>query len=83
MVNVSFAVWDKAGTLLYGPVANNTLWQGFGGPCQTPAAEKLAARAQLLAEGWDRPSDAKDPVDIDDDVPDDSLVDHTGDRFDD
>ena len=45
--------------------------------------EKLAARAQLLAEGWDRPPDAKDPVDIDDDVPDDSLVDHTGDRFED
>nr|WP_228500620.1 DUF6457 domain-containing protein [Nocardioides agariphilus] len=47
------------------------------------AVEKLAARAQLLAEGWDRPSDATDPVDITDDVPDDSLVDHTGDRFDD
>jgi molybdopterin-guanine dinucleotide biosynthesis protein A len=45
--------------------------------------EKLAARAQLLAEGWDRPRDAKDPVDIDDVVPDDSTVDHTGDRFDD
>ena len=43
--------------------------------------EKLAARAQLLAEGWDRPPDAKDPVDIDDEVPDDSVVDHTGDRF--
>ncbi len=36
-----------------------------------------------LAEGWDRPPDAKDPVDVDDEVPDDSLVDHTGDRFDD
>ena len=47
------------------------------------AVEKLAARAQLLAEGWDRPPDAKDPVDIDDEVPDDSVVDHTGDRFDD
>ena len=45
--------------------------------------EKLAAKAQLLAEGWDRPRDAKDPVDIDDAVPDDSTVDHTGDRFDD
>jgi molybdopterin-guanine dinucleotide biosynthesis protein A len=47
------------------------------------AVEKLAAKAQLLAEGWDRPPDAKDPVDIDDAVPDDSLVDHTGDRFED
>jgi hypothetical protein len=45
--------------------------------------EKLAARAQALAEGWDRPADAPDPDDIDDDVPDDSTVDHTGDDFED
>lgn len=43
--------------------------------------EALAAKAQVLAEGWDRPSDAPDPDDIDDDVPDDSAVDHTGDAF--
>ncbi|HET8906651.1 MAG TPA: carboxypeptidase regulatory-like domain-containing protein [Ktedonobacterales bacterium] len=35
MVNLSFAVWDKQGNLLYGPVPNTTLWQGFGGPCET------------------------------------------------
>jgi Carboxypeptidase regulatory-like domain/Kelch motif len=34
MVNESLAVWDKHGNLLYGPVPNNTLWQGFGGACQ-------------------------------------------------
>jgi molybdopterin-guanine dinucleotide biosynthesis protein A len=45
--------------------------------------ERLAARAQALAEEWDRPAGAKDPDDIDDAVPDDSAVDHTGDRFDD
>ena len=45
--------------------------------------EKLAARAQALAEGWDRPADAPDPLDVDDDVPDDSTVDHTGDEFED
>ncbi len=36
-VNLSFAVWDVTDatqTLLYGPVNGNTLWQGFGGPCQ-------------------------------------------------
>lgn len=43
--------------------------------------EALAARAQRLAEGWDRPADAPDPDDIYDDVPDDSAVDHTGDRY--
>jgi hypothetical protein len=43
--------------------------------------EALAARAQRLAESWDRPAGARDPDDVDDDVPDDSAVDHTGERF--
>jgi hypothetical protein len=43
--------------------------------------ERLAAKAQALAENWDHPSGAPDPVDVDDDVPDDSTVDHTGDEF--
>jgi hypothetical protein len=35
-VNESFAVFDKAtGVLLSGPKAGNTLWAGFGGPCET------------------------------------------------
>jgi hypothetical protein len=45
--------------------------------------EALAARAQLLAEGWDRPATAPDPDDINDPVPDDSEVDHTGELFED
>jgi len=32
MVNLSFQIWDKSGNSLYGPVANNTLWNGFGDP---------------------------------------------------
>jgi len=43
--------------------------------------EALAARAQKLAEAWDRPATAPDPDDIDDEVPDDHLVDHTGDLY--
>ena len=36
-VNTSFAVFDKtSGNMLAGyPVLGNTLWQGFGGPCET------------------------------------------------
>ncbi len=45
------------------------------------AIEKLAARAQALAESWDRPADAPDPDDVDDPVPDDSIVDHSDDTF--
>jgi hypothetical protein len=44
--------------------------------------EVLAAKAQLLAEGWDRPADAPDPVDIDEDIPDDTEVDHSADALD-
>ena len=32
MVNLSFQIWDKSGNSLYGPVANSTLWNGFGDP---------------------------------------------------
>ncbi len=32
MINLSFAIWDKEGNKLYGPVDNSTLWQGFIGP---------------------------------------------------
>ena len=35
-VNESFAIFNKTtGALVYGPVAGNTLWSGFGGGCQT------------------------------------------------
>jgi hypothetical protein len=32
MINLSFAIWDKDGNQLYGPVDNSTLWTGFIGP---------------------------------------------------
>ncbi len=44
--------------------------------------ERLAARAQRLAEAWDKPADAPDPDDVDDPVPDDRGVDHSGDTLD-
>jgi hypothetical protein len=34
-VNSDFAIFNKSGTPIYGPVALNTLWSGFGGLCQT------------------------------------------------
>jgi PKD repeat protein len=32
MVNMSFQIWNKTGTSVYGPAANSTLWDGFTGP---------------------------------------------------
>ncbi|WP_205471777.1 DUF6457 domain-containing protein [Nocardioides sp. SYSU D00038] len=51
------------------------------------AVEALAARAQGLAESWDRPAgvgaeELDLDLDIDDVVPDDSAVDHSGDLAD-
>ena len=39
------------------------------GDANPEQVERLAARAQQLAESWDRPADAKDPDDVDDEVP--------------
>ena len=48
------------------------------------AVELLAGKAQRLAEGWDRPADAPDPLDVNDvEVPDDSVVDHSGETYED
>jgi len=34
-VNHAFAIFDKStGAVLYGPIPRNTLWTGFGGPCE-------------------------------------------------
>lgn len=35
IVNLSFAIFNKSGGLVYGPADTNTLWAGFGGPCET------------------------------------------------
>jgi hypothetical protein len=46
------------------------------------AVEALAARAQALAEGWDRPAGAPDPEELDDvEIPDDSKIDHSTDEY--
>jgi Domain of unknown function (DUF6457) len=43
--------------------------------------ERLAAVAQALADGWDRPGGAPDPIDFADEVPDDDEVDQIADRY--
>ena len=66
------------------PITTYLLGYAAGSRGAGPAKiEALAARAQALADEWDRPAGAPDPDDVDDDVPDDSSVDHTGDSFDD
>jgi hypothetical protein len=52
MSNLYFAVYDKAGNLLYGPAANNTLWSGFGGDCQSDNAGDPIVLFDQLADRW-------------------------------
>ncbi|HNB50880.1 MAG TPA: hypothetical protein PK530_03005 [Anaerolineales bacterium] len=52
MSNLSFQIFDKAGNSLYGPVANNTLWAGFGGPCQTENAGDPVVLHDQIADRW-------------------------------
>ncbi len=52
MSNLSFAVYSKTGTLLFGPAANNTLWAGFGGACETENAGDPVVLHDQLANRW-------------------------------
>ncbi len=52
MSNLSFAVYDKTGTLLLGPLANNTLWSGFGGDCENENAGDPIVIYDQLADRW-------------------------------
>ena len=64
------------------PITTYLLGYAAGAQDADPEAlESLAARAQILADGWDQPAGASDPDDVNIDVPDDSTVDHTGDAF--
>ncbi|MEO5721921.1 MAG: hypothetical protein ABIR71_10680 [Chthoniobacterales bacterium] len=52
MANLSFQIFNKTGTSLFGPAANNTLWAGFGGPCQTTNSGDPVVLYDKLADRW-------------------------------
>jgi hypothetical protein len=52
MVNSAFAIYDKNGALLAGPSQINSLWQGFGGPCETDNDGDPIVRYDHLADRW-------------------------------
>ena len=51
-VNIAFAVYDKAGTLLVGPLPINALWAGFGGACEKQNNGDPIVRYDHLADRW-------------------------------
>ena len=52
MSNLHFQIFNKSGTSLFGPAANNTLWSGFGGGCQTQNAGDPVVIYDQLADRW-------------------------------
>ena len=50
--NASFAIWDKSGKLLYGPVAGNTLFQPLGGECATHNDGDPVVAYDILSGRW-------------------------------
>ena len=52
-VNTSFAVFNKStGALVYGPAAGNSLWQGFGGACETTNSGDPVVLYDKAANRW-------------------------------
>ncbi|HEY3231836.1 MAG TPA: carboxypeptidase-like regulatory domain-containing protein, partial [Roseiflexaceae bacterium] len=51
-INDHFAIWNKSGTLLYGPAPGNTPWAGFGGPCETTNDGDPIVQYDHLADRW-------------------------------
>jgi uncharacterized repeat protein (TIGR01451 family) len=53
-VNFHYAVWDVTvtPTLIFGPLAGNTLWSGFGGDCQTANDGDPITLYDPIAQRW-------------------------------
>jgi hypothetical protein len=52
MVNLTFSIYTKTGTLLYGPAATGTLWQGFPiEECTAPAGDGIVVYDDI-ANRW-------------------------------
>jgi len=51
--NPFIAVFDKSsGRLIYGPVVENVIWEGFGGDCQTSTQGDPIVQYDKLANRW-------------------------------
>jgi hypothetical protein len=51
-VNTDFAIFNKTGTAVFGPVQINTLWSGFTGGCQTNNDGDPVVLYDPIADRW-------------------------------
>jgi hypothetical protein len=52
IVNLAFAIFDRNGNVLQTPENINTLWSGFGGPCETSNDGDPIVLYDHLADRW-------------------------------
>lgn len=52
IVNSRMAIYTKTGKVLYGPVATNTVFKGFGGSCEERQSGDAVVRYDQLADRW-------------------------------
>ncbi len=52
VVNTDFAIFNKSGTPIFGPVPINTLWSGFGGLCQSDNDGDPIVIYDPIADRW-------------------------------
>ncbi|MCA1832939.1 MAG: hypothetical protein ABR548_00420 [Actinomycetota bacterium] len=52
IVNLSFAVFSKTGSFIYGPALTKTLWSGFGGGCQSNNDGDGTVKYDKSADRW-------------------------------
>jgi subtilisin-like proprotein convertase family protein len=52
MSNLHTQMFNRAGTSVFGPVATNSIWAGFGGPCQNENAGDPIVLYDQFADRW-------------------------------
>lgn len=51
-INIFYAVYDKSGNMVLGPLHGNAFWSGFGGSCQTDDSGDPIVRFDAAAQRW-------------------------------
>ena len=52
VVNMAFQIYNRSGTIVYGPALNNTIWTGFGGTCETSNDGDPVVLYDSIADRW-------------------------------
>ena len=51
-INTMYAVYDKSGNMVLGPLSGNAFWSGFGGACQNDDSGDPIIRFDAAAQRW-------------------------------